>query len=199
MHLQYFTSEVHHETRPPASSDQAAFAPIALAQQHTASVQPQVPEKSTSAEAVGNTNSGRDPFQLNWQTGRFDYVPVPYQQQPGAPYSPFQYNPFTGHFDYVPVPPPAAPDYGPRIEKGGGNASNYIDTRVNTQVPAVTVPQAGAQPNGEAMPASAVIAPLYEPPPPTEIYRLPIPPSPMKAPATRPAATQPAPAGAPPT
>ena len=191
--------EVPHETRLPRFGRHGILAPVALAQQHTTSVQPQVPEKSTSAEAVGSSNAGRDPFQLNWQTGRFEYVPMPYQQQPGQPYSPFQFNSFTGHFDYVPVPPPAAPDYGPRIEKGVGNASNYIDTRVNMQMPAATVPQVGTQPDGEAIPASGVIAPTYEPPPPTEIYRRPVPPSPMKAPATRPAATQPAPGGAPPT
>ncbi len=55
-----------------------------------------------------NTNlSGYDPFQLNWSTGRFDYVPEPYRSAAGA--GPYQFNWFSGRWDYVPWQPPQSP------------------------------------------------------------------------------------------
>jgi hypothetical protein len=63
---------------------------VAIAQQHT------VPGTGAS--------SGYDPFQLDWSSGRFRYVPVPYD--PADAGSPFKYNWFTGRWDYVPWPAP---------------------------------------------------------------------------------------------
>jgi hypothetical protein len=53
----------------------------------------------------GSLRSGEDPFQLNWSTGRFDYVPVPRDPSSG----PYQYNSYSGRWDYVPVPAPQSP------------------------------------------------------------------------------------------
>src|SRR4051812_23830151 len=54
------------------------------------------------------SQSGYDPFQLNWSTGRFDYVPTPYAAEPaGANYNPYRLNIYSGRWDYVPVPAPS--------------------------------------------------------------------------------------------
>jgi hypothetical protein len=67
---------------------------------------------------------GYDPFQFNWQTGRWDYVPIPYDQPaPGQAPSPYQFNWHSGRWDYRPWdaarggnmtqpdnPPPSQPD-----------------------------------------------------------------------------------------
>ena len=173
----------------------ALFAPLAQAQQHYANIQPQVPQKATQSDIVSNGLSGRDPFQLNWSTGRFDYVPVPYRVSPGAPYNPFQYNIFTGRFDYVPVPPPTNDYLNPAPGRAGGNASNYTDTRINPQIITTAPP---VRSSNEAQPASTTFPPAFPPPPPTEIYRRPSarPPVQPKAPTTKPAATKPSPAPA---
>lgn len=70
----------------------------ALAQPH--------PEYSYSNYKYSNL-SGYDPFQLNWSTGRFDYVPMPYEAGPRG--QPYQFNWFGGRWDYVPWQPPQSP------------------------------------------------------------------------------------------
>ena len=50
---------------------------------------------------------GYDPFRLNWATGRFDYVPIPYARESvGTRYDPYRYNWYTGRWDYEPAQPP---------------------------------------------------------------------------------------------
>ncbi len=140
------------------------LASAAFAQQHTTTVQPQYAQPAAS---------GYDPFQMDWQTGRFRYVPLPYDAQPaGSGYNPFQINWFSGRFDYVPVPPPQ-PVPVQRPEAGGGNASNYIDTRVGAQ--------AGVSPQA-AYPLSP--APMLAPEAPS--YTIYPPPKPVTAPTTKP-------------
>src|SRR5689334_16343625 len=51
--------------------------------------------------------SGYDPFQLNWSTGRFQYVPIPYDTFSG----PYAFNWHSGRWDYVPYAPPPAVEY----------------------------------------------------------------------------------------
>jgi hypothetical protein len=48
-------------------------------------------------------SSAPSPFRLNWSTGRFDYIPVPYSLQPSGSYDPYRFNTFTGRWDYVPL------------------------------------------------------------------------------------------------
>jgi hypothetical protein len=67
-----------------------ALTSAAIAQQHTASVQPQYRQPGYNA---GPPRSAYDPFQLDWTTGRFRYVPTPYEGSPGAGYDPYQFNP----------------------------------------------------------------------------------------------------------
>jgi len=62
-----------------------------------------------------STPPGYDPFQFNWNTGRWDYAPIPYEQN-GSPY---QFNWHSGQWDYRPWPgagtsePPAKQDLPP--------------------------------------------------------------------------------------
>src|SRR5437868_6947139 len=79
-------------------------------------VGPVYPEKPNQVAAPNQAQSGYDPFQLNWRTGRFEYVPIPYDNEPeGSGYSPFRFNWHSGNWDYVPVAP-VQPPYG-RIER----------------------------------------------------------------------------------
>jgi hypothetical protein len=47
---------------------------------------------------------GYDPFQFNWYSGRWDYVPIPYENGQ----SPYPINPYSGQWNYVPQPAPAS-------------------------------------------------------------------------------------------
>src|SRR5437867_2820092 len=76
--------------------------------------------------------SGEDPFQLNPFTGHFEYVPIPYEFQPGPTGSgAYGFNWHSGRWDYVPVAPLNAPlnaDLGPTREVTPGN---YLDRRID--------------------------------------------------------------------
>ena len=63
-------------------------------------VSPVYPRKQPYA--FRSTGPNYDPFQFNWYTGRWDYVPIPYDEVPGIAGTPYQYNSFTGRWDYVP-------------------------------------------------------------------------------------------------
>jgi len=120
-------------------------------------VGPIYPEKPSQVASPGQAQSGYDPFQLNWQTGRYEYVPIPYENEPGGAesgYSPFRFNWHSGQWDYVPVAP-VQPAYG-RIDREPVTvtAGNFVDTRIN--------PQAidnGATRGGEAQTARAIAPP----------------------------------------
>ena len=45
------------------------------------------------------SSSGYDPFHFNWMTGRWDYVPIPYDTRSG----PFAFNWHSGRWDYAPA------------------------------------------------------------------------------------------------
>jgi len=87
-----------------------ATAPACFAQESTQQpvdtrVEPIYPRKPYSFRTTG---SNYDPYQFNWATGRWDYVPIPYASQtPGPNYSPYVFNTYTGHWDYVPLPSPS--------------------------------------------------------------------------------------------
>jgi hypothetical protein len=72
----------------------------ALAQYQQGPVYPQ------RQQPYGSAPSGYDPFRLDASTGRFVYVPIPYDTTGG--YSPYQFNWYSGRWDYVPVQPPAS-------------------------------------------------------------------------------------------
>lgn len=92
------------------------LATTAFAQQHTIPMPPQ---------------SGYDPFVYNRYSGRFDYVPIPYEAEPvGSSYSPFRFNWHSGRWDYVAFPLPSDYDNAARQEA----ASTYVDTRLDTRV-----------------------------------------------------------------
>jgi hypothetical protein len=125
------------------------FCPCAQAQYR---VGPVYPEKGNQVASPGQAQSGYDPFQLNWRTGRYEYVPIPYENEPGGAesgYNPFKFNWHSGQWDYVPVAP-VQPAYG-RIEREPVTGGNFVDTRIN--------PQAidnGASHGGEAQTARAI-------------------------------------------
>jgi hypothetical protein len=73
---------------------------VALGQYQQGPVYPQRPQP------YGSAPSGYDPFRLDSSTGRFVYVPIPYDTTGG--YSPYQFNWYSGRWDYVPVQPPAS-------------------------------------------------------------------------------------------
>ena len=133
------------------------IATTVLAQQHMTTVQPQYAQPATS---------GYDPFQLDWSTGRFNYVPQPYDIQPaGAGYNPYQINWYSGQFDYVPVPPPQQlPMKDPQA--AGGNASNYIDTRVSPLAAPIGQVNSTPAPAATLAPISASYS-IYPPAKPT--------------------------------
>jgi hypothetical protein len=71
------------------------------------------PIYATNPYTFRSASANYDPYQFNWDTGRWDYVPVPYSADtPGANYSPYRFNTATGHWDYVPVSPPSMPTSG---------------------------------------------------------------------------------------
>jgi len=87
---------------------------------------------NASAPAAVYGKSGYDPFVLDHSTGRFRYVPIPYDPEPpGSGYNPFRLNWHSGNFDYVPVPTEldyarwraAAPDNGRRVNAVAGGAA----------------------------------------------------------------------------
>src|SRR4051812_25358369 len=76
----------------------------ALGQYQVGPVYPQNPNSQVPG-AQGQLRSGQDPFQYNPWSGRFDYVPIPYEAQPfGANYNPYRFNWYSGRYDYVPTP-----------------------------------------------------------------------------------------------
>jgi hypothetical protein len=84
---------------------------------------------------IGNpppSSRNYNPFRYNAHSGRFDYVPIPYEpQRPGPNYHPFPFNWHSGRWDYVPWGPPF--DYNEWAREGPGDwgtASNYRDTRL---------------------------------------------------------------------
>jgi hypothetical protein len=82
---------------------------------------------------INSVPSGYDPFVFNSHTGRFDYVPIPYEpQRPGSGYDPFRINWHSGTFDYVPIPLQSDYDFAAsQHDDGGGRSINTIDTRLN--------------------------------------------------------------------
>ena len=106
---------------------------------------------------INSVPSGYDPFVFNAHTGRFDYVPIPYEpQRPGSGYDPFRINWHSGTFDYVPIPLQSDYDFAAsQREEPSNNAPNYLDTRTNTaQGPIRNLPPA-PQPNMSTPPVLA--------------------------------------------
>ncbi|MEA2709738.1 MAG: hypothetical protein QOF78_2339 [Phycisphaerales bacterium] len=71
------------------------------AQWRVGPVYPENPQQGGSASTTYN------PFRLNWTTGRFDYVPVPYRLDSAAASDPYHFNEYSGRWDYVPSLGPA--------------------------------------------------------------------------------------------
>src|SRR6478672_3530287 len=82
---------------------------------------------------IHSVPSGYDPFVLNSHTGRFDYVPIPYEpQRPGSGYDPFRIKWHSGTFDYVPVPLQSDYEFAAsQREDLLNNAPNSLDTGMN--------------------------------------------------------------------
>ena len=124
-------------------------------------VGPVYPEKPSPVATPNQAQSGYDPFQLNSWTGRFEYVPIPYDNEPaGTGYSPFRFNWHSGQWDYLPVKP-IEPAYG-RIEHEPV-ASVNVDTRLNPgqqtatgEQPArsIIVPEPAAAPSPRGKPST---------------------------------------------
>jgi hypothetical protein len=72
----------------------AVLSPLIAQGQHR--VGPVYPENETNTHSW--SSSGYDPFHFNWTTGRWDYVPIPYDVHSG----PFAFNWHTGRWDYSP-------------------------------------------------------------------------------------------------
>lgn len=75
---------------------------------------------------------GYDPFQFNWYSGRWDYVPIPYGS---VGQSPYQLNQNNGQWNYVPQPAPPAPAAPQSSAPGAPN-----DGVIRTPPPAITPP-----------------------------------------------------------
>jgi hypothetical protein len=182
----------------------AAAAGVAVAQHRVGPIYPPGPASNPPAgpsQGPAQAQSGYDPFQLDPSTGRFRYVPIPYEpQRPGQPYDPWRFNWYSGRWDYVPYPAdwwnqPALP--GLRGEKQVDGASTYVDTRIDTQaIPSAARigPSQPARPSPGARPAprAVPVPPQTQPAPRTSRV-------PSTGPSTRPSLVQPsehAPAGA---
>jgi len=149
---------------------------------------------------IRSVPSGYDPFVFNAHSGRFDYVPIPYDpQRPGSGYDPFRINWHSGAFDYVPIPLQSDYDYAASQQKDdGGRSINTIDTRLNgasgpmrnlppppppnmsmppvlspgTQYNIVTVPIRSRRTAPATKPAHATTAPSNKSQPPDGLVRL---------------------------
>jgi hypothetical protein len=182
----------------------AAVAPVAAQQR----VGPIYPENSTPGvqPPAQNLRSGQDPFQLNPFTGRFEYVPIPYEFQPGTNGSPaYGFNWHSGRWDYVPTAPlntplvtPLSTDLGSTREVTQGN---YLDRRIdptagvgieaNAQTAVATLPPT------DVAPAAITQGPPAQPTPARpRATALPLARPPTTAPSTAPA--KPGTPGAPP-
>jgi hypothetical protein len=139
-----------------------AMSGAALAQQHSVPIGPQ---------------SGYDPFIWNYHTGRFDYVPIPYEPEPpGTNYSPYRFNWHSGRWDYVAQPLASDYDALPRENE----ASTFMDTRVDLQQ---------LSPRTTPAPAADAAAPpmaMKLPPPPINPHL----PRPATSPSTKPLSPQ---------
>ena len=63
------------------------------------------PPSESSREYYGTTPPNYNPFQFNWHSGKWEYVPIPYEPEPAGPnYNPFRFNWSSGKWDYVPIP-----------------------------------------------------------------------------------------------
>lgn len=80
----------------------AASAQYQVQTQEDTRTQPAYPTSSAqpSPYSFRTQPLGYDPFQFNWFTGRFEYVPIPYDQQAGSPY---QFNCYSGRWNYNPA------------------------------------------------------------------------------------------------
>ena len=139
---------------------------VAVAQYQVGPVYPHNPNSQVPG-GPGMLRSGQDPFQYNPWSGRFDYVPIPYEADPFG--SPYRFNWHSGQWDYVPVPS-GWNDDGSRYTGGAG--AMWQDTRIDTRAL-----QAGAQspppqmsepppvPGSRPVPAAVLIrpAPLAQP------------------------------------
>ena len=111
----------------------AASGAIALAQYRVGPIYPESPDPPVVQ------NAGYNPFVLDSRTGRFNYVPIPYDAEPppGRGYNPYRFNWHSGRWDYVPRPLERDVQRWEWEERRraaddtGGNASNYIDTRAD--------------------------------------------------------------------
>jgi hypothetical protein len=183
-----------------------AFALVspATAQQHSAPnyaapVYPQHPY-SNAGQNPGPppAYSGYDPFQFDARTGRFNYVPIPYEQpSAGSGYSPWQFNWYSGRWDFYSVPPSAFgygysnPAYSTPQLNDGGPASNYLGaTGAEAQTASERMgpsainpgPTPGSVPVPAAVPVpSTLINPPMIPPPSRTAHR-----NPATQPTTRP-------------
>ena len=136
----------------------AAIAAPAWGQYRVGPVYPESPEPAVVR------NSGYDPFVFNPHTGRFDYVPIPYDPEPppGRGYSPFRFNWHSGGWDYVPVPLELdrerwdAEGRRRAAQDLGGSASNYVDTRLESpgELSLEAAPAAAKEGPSEATPPS---------------------------------------------
>jgi len=154
---------------------------LASAQYRIGPVYPQNPNSPAPADG-GQLRSGQDPFQYNPWTGRWDYVPIPYEADPfGSNYNPYRFNWYSGRYDYVPAPSPWNDNGG---SQATGAGATWQDTRIDTG----------------AIPANAQIGPSQptEPPPVPGSRPVPaavlIPPRPLAhpVPPPQPPATRPA-------
>ena len=130
--------------------------------------------------------SGEDPFQLNPFTGRFEYVPIPYEFVPGTAGTPgYAFNWHTGRFDYVPFTPLNS---GNSMEQTRQvTPGNYLDGRIDASAGAGAGAGVGAGAQENAQTASATIPPTAIAQPPIAPPSVAAPPPPRKSLTTKPA------------
>ena len=61
-----------------------------------------------------------DPYQFNWYSGRWDYVPIPYGSVGGSPY---RFNPAAGTWNYAPIQPAAPPPMAAQAQPAGNGSA----------------------------------------------------------------------------
>jgi hypothetical protein len=129
----------------------ASLVVLALAAELSAQhrIGPIYPEKQLPQTAPPVATSGYDPFQLDWSTGRFVYVPIPYEHEPAGPnYNPFRFNWHSGRWDYVPYPGPGTTNESSKNLK----SSEPLDQSYSVTIP--TTPPAPTRPANAAASAS---------------------------------------------
>ena len=161
-----------------AAAVSLASAPLASGQYYVGPYPPVDRRTQNNAIGAGRPMSGYDPFVLNPRTGRFDYVPIPYEPEPAGPnYNPYRFNWHSGRWDYVPIPPAES--------NVATNLGEEASTASYAERPTVAAPAPAPQPAAKKTQQPRIIEPAAAPVPPV---------APSTKPATAPARPYPPPA-----